>query len=178
MNRAHGRVGFAASAAALIALGAVGACSGKSAPVDSGLQKDLAAASGGSNGLELAPKSVSPQLVVSAIEAGPTSAPAPAARKPVAKPAPKAAVHQAARVAPVPAPAPEPKIVAPAPVEPQPRAQEPAPRQAEATPAPRQVEPPPLPPIAPTAHGAERQKGVYKTEGEIFQQMPWIKPVR
>jgi hypothetical protein len=138
------------------------ACSGKSQPMDSGLKQDLSAAGG--SGLELAPQSAKSQMVVSAIEGGPTSAPAPAARKPVPKPTPKPNVQLAANRSPAPAPAPQPPVAEPVPSNPQPTAQ----------PATHQSEPPPLPPAPSQAQG--RQKGTYKTEGQIFQQMPWIKP--
>ncbi|MDB4873854.1 MAG: hypothetical protein JWM41_300 [Gemmatimonadetes bacterium] len=132
--------------------------------MDDGLKKDLAAA--GPTGLELAPKSGKSQMVVSAIEGGPTSAPAPASRKPVTKPTPRPATKLASNRTQAPAPAPQPKIAEPVPSYPSPAA--------EPAPAPRQTEPAPLPPAAPQSQG--RQKGVYKTEGDIFRQMPWIKP--
>jgi non-specific serine/threonine protein kinase len=138
--------------------------------MDAGLQKDLAAVA--PSGLELAPNAAKSQMVVSAIEGGPTSAPAPAAHKPVPKPTPKPATQLASNHAQAPAPAPQPPIAEPLPSRPSPMPERaPTPERA---PAPRQAEPAPLPPLPAQAQG--QQKGVYKTEGEVFQKMPWIKP--
>ncbi len=143
---------------------ALTACSGKSKPMDDSLKQDLAATS--SNGLELVPNSANSQVVVSALEGGPESAPKPAARqivpRPTPKPAPRPASNNNVQVE---APMPGPQITAPAPSLPS--------RQAEPAAQPNR-EPPPLPPAANQSQG--RQKGVYKTEGQVFQQMPWIKP--
>ena len=161
MSVVYRRVGFVAAASALLG---VAACGSNTKPMDAGLQKDLAAA--GSNGLELAPSSASPQLVVSADEAGPTAAPVRAVHRPVTKPTPRPAPRLASnRATPVQAPAPQPVVTEPAPSAPAP-AIDPAPT--------RQVEPPPLPPL--NRANQQQQKGTYKTEGEIFRQMPWIKP--
>jgi hypothetical protein len=160
MKVAYRRVSFGAAAAAMFG---VAACSGGSKPMDDGLKQDLAASS---SALEMAPSAAKPQVVVSAIEGGPQSAPAPAAHrvipKPTPKPAPRVASNQNRAVE---APAPAPQITQPAPSAPAP--------QAEPAPLPTR-EPPPLPPAPNSSQG--RQKGVYKTEGQIFQQMPWIRP--
>src|SRR4051812_14703509 len=109
MTIAYGR---ASAAVALAALIGAAACSGKSTTMDKSLEQDLAAV-GGAPGIELASKSISPNLVISASEAGPTSKPAAAVRKVVPKPSPKPTVHVAERVAPAPAPAPQKTIEAP-----------------------------------------------------------------
>jgi len=148
---------FAAASAVLL-----GACGRSSAsPMDEGLKRDLAAV--GSSSMELAPSSAKQQMVVSAIEGGPTSAPVrasttkPTAQKPVARP-PKRPAQEVAQ-SPTPSPVPA-AVVAPAPVETGP------------------VEPAPLPPAkAPVVRqSSPRQTGPYKTEAEIFRQMPWIRP--
>src|SRR3954463_12511973 len=76
-----------------VALAGITACSQKSTPADAGLKNDLAAAagSGRAGDLELAPKSAQSQMVVSAIEGGPTAAPTPkpAEHKAVSKPTPR-----------------------------------------------------------------------------------------
>jgi len=147
----------------------VSACSRTDAvPMDSQLKQDLAAVSNGA--LELAPKAAQNQMVVSAIEGGPSSTPARASTpkraqpkqvaKPVA-PAPRPAERVAEHVVVAKAPVPEPVVQAPAPA---------------AVPS-VTVEPAPLPPLPrATTKPAPRQTGPYKTEAEIFRQMPWIKP--
>ncbi len=137
--------------------------------MDSGLKQDLAAAAPSS--LELAPQTTQAQVTVSAIEAGPESAPKAAApkkvTKPTTKPAPRVAsprrVQQVAK-APTPKTLPQPQIVeaqaAPAPA---PKVEAPAPAR----------EPAPLAqPVTPKG----RQAGVYSTEAEVFSKMPWIRP--
>ena len=152
-----------------VAMLGAAACSSKKTPMDSGLQRDLAAV-GGKSDLDLAPnKSVSPNLVISAEEAGPTAAPEPATHRVVPKPSVKPTTRVATKTAPAPQRMPDPVIIAPTP------APTPAPTSAAHEPAPREVEPAPLPAAAPS-RSREQQKGVYKTEGEIFQQMPWIRP--
>lgn len=160
MRVAYRRASFVATAAALMGLAA---CSGGSKPMDAGLKQDLAATA--SSGLELAPNSAKNQMVVSAIEGGPESAPAPASHKVTPKPTPKPAPRVASYQAPVPTPMPEAQITEQAPSTPA--------RQAEPAPLPPR-EPPPLPPANGQSQG--RQKGVYSTEAQVFQQMPWIKP--
>lgn len=160
MSVAQKRAGLIVAASALVG---ITACGRNTKPMDDGLKQDLAAA--GSSGLML-PNSASPQLVVSPDEAGPTSAPKAAAHKPVPRPTTQPAPRLAAnRAAPVEAPAPRPVIQAPAPSAPV--------QQAEPAPT-KQAEPAPLPPD--TRPSRDRQKGVYKSEGDIFRQMPWIKP--
>ena len=68
---------------AIAAMVGVAACSNTtSKPMDDGLKTDLAAVGGqASSSLELAPSSAKNQVVVSAIEGGPESAPKPAAKK-------------------------------------------------------------------------------------------------
>lgn len=114
-----------------------------------------------SKSLELAPRGGSSPAVVSAIEAGPTSAPNHAAHKSVAKPVTHPAPLRAA-----------PQRVAPAPQ----AAVVDAPQQPPAQPQ-KQAEPDPLPPF-PDAPGAgrERQRGTSGSEADIFRRMPWIRP--
>jgi hypothetical protein len=177
MKIAYRRASLTAAAAALIG---VGACSNSGKPMDNGLKQDLAAAGGtaaSGNDLELAPKSASSQMVISASEGGPTVAPARAAHKPIPKPTPKPAARLAAnRNQPVNAPSPAPVVTEPAPSAPAPQP-EPA-RAPEPQPQARAVEPPPLPSIArPMPNRSQgQQPGVYRTEGEVFKNMPWIKP--
>ncbi len=158
MTTRHIAASFAAASAVLL-----GACGrSNTASMDEALKQDLAAIGGSS--MELAPKAANQQMVVSAIEGGPTSAPArtstkkPTAPKPVVRP-PQRPIESVAQL-PTPTPAPAPVVTSPAPVEASP------------------VEPAPLPPMqAPVARRQQkRQAGPYKTEAEIFRQMPWIRP--
>ena len=160
------RRAFAALMTIGVALGA-GACGrAGSDPMDAQLKQDLEAVSNGS--IELAPKAAQSQVVVSAIEGGPQAEPAHASTvkhtpsKPVTKPVAKPAPRPAERVAEASAPAPVPSPVVEIPVQPAP------------TPSPAPVEPAPLPKA--TNKPAPRQSGPYKTEAEIFRQMPWIRP--
>jgi len=135
-----------AAAAALIG---VAACSNKSRPMDESLKQDIAA-------VRMAP---SAQMVVSALEAGESAKPAPAARKrapqPVNRPAKQVAQNRT--------PAPQPRTPAVA-VTPSAPVQQPV----EAAPSPsRQAAP---------ARAEDPHHGPYKTEAEIFRQMPWIRP--
>ena len=149
---------FAAAIAVLLA-----ACGGSSTPsMDEGLKRDLVAVGGSS--VELAPKAANPQIVVSAIEGGPTSAPVRASSKKPSAPKPKVQpptrpVESVAQAS-APAPRPAPVVTAPVPVESSP------------------IEPAPLPPVQKpvTRPQPTRQTGPYKTEAEIFKQMPWIRP--
>jgi hypothetical protein len=138
------------------ALIGVAACGRGNEPMDSDLKQDLAAVGAGTS-VELAPRAGQSQLVVSPIEAGPTSAPVRMAHKPTAKPTQHSALRIAANVDPAPEPAPHPVVKQPAPSAPS-----------------RTAEPAPLPPVA--KQPAQRQPGTYKTEGDIFRQMPWIRP--
>jgi hypothetical protein len=152
MKLRYGRAGLIVGVAALIG---AGACSKSGPVVDDALKRDLAAATG--NGLELAPKNAGSQVVVSAIEGGPAAQPKAAptrisqrrTTKPVARPAARVATRQ------IPSPARVMTDNAAAPV------------TTESAPAsPR-----------PTAAAIGHQEGrVYKTEAEIFRQMPWIRP--
>ncbi len=149
-----------------VTLGAAACSRAGSDPMDAQLKQDLAAVSNGS--IELAPKAAQSQVVVSAIEGGPQAAPARASTvkrtqsKPVTKPVAKPAPRPAERVAEAPAPAPARSPVVQSPVQPAP------------TPSPAPVEPAPLPRA--TNKPAPRQSGPYKTEAEIFRQMPWLRP--
>jgi hypothetical protein len=137
-----------AAAAALIG---VAACSNKSPQMDESLKQDIAA-------VRAAP---SAQMVVSALEAGEAATPAPVSHKR----APQPVNHPAKQVAQnrTPAPAPTPRtpavqVTPSAPVE-QPVVAAPSPS--------RQAAP---------ARAEDTHHGPYKTEAEIFRQMPWIRP--
>jgi hypothetical protein len=139
----------------IAATAAVGlaACSRGSQPtMDEEMKRDLAAVHAASN-----------QMVISPLEAGLSPAPKASERvkQPTRQPAKQVAVAPR-KVVPTPAPAPAPKVVVEAP--------RPAP---EAEPAPL----PPAPRPAPAAsQNGEARRGPYKTEAEIFRQMPWIRP--
>jgi hypothetical protein len=146
---------------AIVALIAVTACNkGGRAEIDPSLKADLAAVGGGEGGnLELAPTSSKSMMVVSPIEGGPTAAP----KKASTVRTPRPTVKQAPRVA-----------------QSQRRVEAPAPSQvAVSDPAPVTAEPEqpaiqaPRPAPAPAPREDHR---VYKTEAEIFRQMPWIRP--
>jgi hypothetical protein len=145
----------AGTIAALIGLAAAGACN-RSPAADTSLQADLKAASGGD--LELASHSANSQLVVSPLEATPSATPQKAAPHRAAAPVSRPAAHVASHRTPAPHATVQhtPERVA---------AHEPA-----AAPAPVGAEPAPMP------QPAARQPGVYKSEAEIFRQMPWIRP--
>src|SRR5690242_8177693 len=109
----------AASFAAAIAVLLTACGRSNMASMDEGLKQDLAAIGGAS--MELAPKSANQQMVVSAIEGGPVSAPTrastqkPTAQKPVARKPTRPA--QTVAQLPTPSPAPAPVATRPAPVE-------------------------------------------------------------
>jgi DNA polymerase-3 subunit gamma/tau len=136
----------------LVAVGAVliaaAACNKPNEKMDDSLRQDLAAAN-----------TRQPQVVVSAVEAGEMAAPVHAAPRHIPRPTAKPAPRLAAARAPVqaPAPAPQPVVTQPAPQTPP-------------------AEPPPAPAPTQRPAPAERQHGTYKTEAEIFRQMPWIRP--
>jgi hypothetical protein len=153
MTMSHTRAGLIAGIAALIG---AAACNRSSSVADDGLKRDLAAA--GSSGLELAPSTARPQMIVSPIEAGPGSAPKRAAPRRAPSPSPRATVRVAAKHTPARAPAPSPITNEAAPVASAPAA-EPAPA------------PTPRPSPAPS-----QDRRVYKTEAQIFRDMPWIRP--
>lgn len=149
---------FFAVAATLVA---ATACGKSASSADEALQRDLAAATSASGDLELAPRAARSQMVVSAIEGGPTAAPKRVAAARSSTPAPVRRPIQPRKT----------ETAAPrAAVE---SAQAPARVNAEPAPGPT-VEPPPLPPA--TRGPSSRQQGTYKTEAEIFRQMPWIRP--
>ena len=141
---------------AVVALAAVAACSKDRAEIDPSLKADLAAVGGGTAGdLELAPSSTKSLVVVSAIEGGPQAAPKRAAPvlkpRPTVKKAPPAPVRQA--------PAAAPTVVA-AEQAPTPEPEQPAIRSTRQAPTP----------------APQQDHRVYKTEAEVFRQMPWIRP--
>jgi hypothetical protein len=159
MRITHGRVGLIAACAALI--GAAACNREGSAVADDALVRDLAAAgAAGASGLELAPSTTRSQVVVSAIEAGETSAPKRATPKQAPRATSHAAPHAAKQQLPNATPKPSP-VVAEAPS---------VPPATEPAPAPAPVITRPAPAQQPQQHG------VYKTEAEIFRQMPWIRP--
>ena len=154
MTRLRVAATFAAAIAVLLT-----ACGGSNtASMDDGLKQDLAKVSGSS--MELAPRSANGQVVVSAIEGGLTSTPTRASSHKAAAPRQTLrSVQQPTRSV----------------------AQTPSPAPMASSPAPTQVspaEPPPLPPVqAPVARQQTNGRtGPYKTEAEIFRQMPWIRP--
>jgi len=152
----------AGSLVALMTLAAAAACS-RQPNADSGLQADLKAAAAGGD-LELASHSATSTLVVSPLEATPSAVPQHAAPHratvPTARPATRVASH----------PTPAPRATAQ-------RAPERVAAERSA-PAPSRSEPAPTaqPVAAPAQQPAARQPGVYKSEAEIFRQMPWIRP--
>lgn len=153
MQIAKSRTGLIAACAAFTAAAACNKTN-SSQPMTDDLKQDLVAAT-----------SVQPQVVVSAEEAGEPSAPVHATPRHIPKPTTKPAPHLASDHNPAPAPAPTPaRIVTQAPA-PQPQQPAAAPDPAPAVAAP-----------APAPRPAQRQPGVYKSEGEIFRQMPWIRP--
>jgi len=152
MTIAFKRAGLIAVGSALIVAAACGSSEGA---MDESLKRDLVSAAG--NGVELAPRTQSSQLVISPVEAAPASAPSAVTRKVAPKTSSGAPVR-------VPATAPIGEHSTPA-------------QTVERGPvvSPRATtEPPPLPPI--TRRPTDRQSGTYKTEAEVFRQMPWIKP--
>jgi len=151
MHTRHSRIGLIAAGAALIG---AAACNRSRPVADDGLARDIAAAAGG--GLELAPSSNRAQVVVSPIEAGPMSAPKRSTANRTPAPAPRPTTRVAARHTP---------------------AAEPAPIEAE---SPRVVAPPAEPPsptpVTRPAPQSNTRGRVYKSEAEIFRDMPWIRP--
>jgi len=153
MTISYGRVGLISAIAALIG----GTACNRSGPVaDEGLKRDLAAAGGG--GLELAPTASRSQVFVSSIEGGPSSTPKRSSPKRTPIRSPRPTVRVAERQAPAPAPASKSVTTEPSPVI--------APPTVEQAPA----------PITRPAPAPARQNRVYKTEAEIFRDMPWIRP--
>ena len=152
MTVAFKRAGLIAAGSALIV---AAACGSNEDTMDESLKRDLASVAG--NAVELAPRAQSSQLVISPVEAALSAAPAAVSRKVAPKAAPRAPIRVATT-------APVTEQSAPA------RSVE---RRTVASPA-VATEPPPLPPM--TRRPAQRQSGTYKTEAEVFRQMPWIKP--
>ncbi len=133
---------------------AASACNRSSPTVDASLKADLQAAGGGvANG-------VSPQLVISPLEASPTASLTHAAPKRTPQASSKPTTRVADKPAINPAPAP---VVAAVTAPAAPTASAPVPSD-------------PAPIAQPVRGQAQQQRGVYKTEGEIFRQMPWIRP--
>jgi len=164
MNRLHCRVGMVAAVAAVALLAGAAACSNKPQPADAAFAADLKAAAGG---VELAPRGNPAQVVVSPLEGGPQSAPKKAAPQPVRRPSTHAETRVASR-----AEEPVPSAAAPAPVPEQVAVPQPA-----QPPAPVQQAPSSAPATRPApVRSQQRQPGTYKTEAEIFRQMPWIRP--
>src|SRR5262245_36988824 len=138
--------------AAAAAMGVAG-CSRSNQPMDDALVRDLAA-------VRAAPTA---QFEISPTEAGLSPAPKAAARttQPTRRPAKQATAPRTPPRTPVPAPAPR-AVVVEAPS---------APTRTEV------IDAPPTPrPARPSAPAAEARRGPYKTEAEIFRQMPWIRP--
>jgi hypothetical protein len=150
MSARH-RIRFAAAAA--VALAGV-ACSKSGQPMDDGLKQDLAAV-----------KTSASHVSISPVELGERSTPAPQQHAPrpvklqAAAVAPKHVVAQVPQVE----KAPDPVLVVQAPL--------PAPQPVE-QPAPAAAKPTPVP----MRSNGEEQHGRYKSEAEVFRQMPWIKP--
>jgi hypothetical protein len=138
--------------AAAAAIGVAG-CSRSKQPMDDELARDLAV-------VRAAP---TPQFEISPTEAGLSPAPKAPARtaQPTRRPAKQAVAPRTPPRTPAPAPAPRAVVV-----------------EAPSAPAPREViDAPPAPrPARPSAPAAEARRGPYKTEAEIFRQMPWIRP--
>jgi len=138
--------------AAAAAIGVAG-CSRGNQPMDDALVRDLAA-------VRAAPTA---QFAISPTEAGLSPSPKAPARtaQPTRRPAKQAVAPRTPPRTPAPAPAPR-AVVVQAPS---------APARTEVIDAP----PAPRPARAP-ASAEEPHRGPYKTEAEIFRQMPWIRP--
>src|SRR5215510_15015078 len=138
--------------AAAAAIGVAG-CSRGNQPMDDELARDLAA-------VRAAPTS---QFQISPTEAGLSPSPRAPARttQPTRRPAKQAVAPRTPPKTPAPTPAPR-AVVVEAPS---------APARSEVIDAP----PAPRPTRAP-ASADEPRRGPYKTEAEIFRQMPWIRP--
>lgn len=142
---------------AIVALASVSACSDRQSEADPSLKADLAAI-GSASSLELAPSSSKSRMIVSEIEGGPKAAPKPAATVRMPRPSPRKAPQVAEKQLPVNEPMPsEIATSEPAPVT---HSQAPAIQAPRRAPAPAQ----------------QQDRRVYKTEAEIFRQMPWIRP--
>lgn len=144
-------------ASAIVALASAAACS-KQPEADASLKADLAAIGGAASALELAPSATKSRMVVSELEGGPRATPKPVAKVRTPRPSPRKAPTVASKQLPVDAPTPS-EIAA---SEPSPAAHS----QAPAIQSPRQA----------PAPAQQQDRRVYKTEAEIFRQMPWIRP--
>lgn len=128
------------------------ACSNKVPAPDAALVADLKAATSNPS-----------QVVVSPLEGGPQSAPKKAAPQRVYKPTPRAETRVASTPEPVRTPEAAPPVI-----------QQPVQQQA---PQPAPVQPAAVPTSRPQPVQAQQsQHGPYKSEAEIFRQMPWIRP--
>ncbi|HEY4133319.1 MAG TPA: hypothetical protein VGM50_22060 [Gemmatimonadaceae bacterium] len=158
MNSTIRRTGLVSAA---LALATVAACSNKApSKADASLKADLAAVGGSGGDLQLAPNSAKSSVVVSEIEGGPKSAPIRAAQTRAPRPVQHEAPPQISK---------EPQVTAPAPA--QVAAAEPAP-----APAPQPEQPAMQAPRQTRAPAPQQDRRVYKTEAEVFRQMPWIRP--
>ena len=141
-------------AAAAATIGVAG-CSRGNQPVDDALMRDLAA-------VRAAPPA---QFDISPSEAGLTPSPKAPTRstQPTRRPAKQVAVAHTPPRAPAPAPKAAPRAVV---------------VEAPSTPARTEsIDAPPAPrPASAPARAEEPHRGPYKTEAEIFRQMPWIRP--
>ncbi|MEP6492220.1 MAG: hypothetical protein ABJF01_06060 [bacterium] len=136
--------------AAAIAMSIGGAaCSNQARPMDEGLKHDLAAA-------RVAPAA---NLTISPLELGQRAVPGVAKRAP----------RPVARVAEKPAPMLTPTAA-------QVAAVVEAPATAQAPEPSRRAEPTQTRPAATARQADDSRHGPYKTEAEIFRQMPWIRP--
>jgi len=162
-SRQRGRI---VAAASMILVCAAACGRSNTQPIDAGLQNDLAAAG----------KANTATTFTSALEldgSKPATAPVAQTHAPLRAPH-KAVSHtptQVSREQAAPQQAPTPVIAPPAPTvdvtptAPAPTVQQPAPQAA------------PLPmPQAQQAPQQQPRHGPYKTEAQIFQQMPWIRP--
>lgn len=158
-----------AAVAAAIATVIAGAACRNQQPADDGLKADLDAAVGhagsSSGAIELAPSASRSQTVVSAIEGGPSAAPARASAQRTPQPMRRAASRPTTHVAQL-----QTRIEAPR------RAQQEAVTDAPAAEPTVAPTPAPAPRPAPVQQQPRQDGRVYKTEAEIFRQMPWIRP--
>ena len=153
------RAGAFTLVAALASLAACGA--DKPSALDESLKADLAAAGAHSDAtFELAPSSARSLTVVSAIEGGPKAGPTRAATARAPKPVTQVKRQAPARETAVPR-----------------TASSEAPTSAPREPAPAEADAPAISAPRPSPSATQQQdRRVYKTEAEIFRQMPWIRP--
>jgi len=155
------RAGAFTLLAALASLAACGA--DKPSALDESLKADLAAAGAHSDAtFELAPSSARSLTVVSAIEGGPKAAPTRAATARAPRPVTQVKRQAPARETAVPRTA---------------SSEAPTSAPNEPAPAPAEADAPAISAPRPSPSAAQQQdRRVYKTEAEIFRQMPWIRP--